>query len=142
VSSTAAMSLPIQIDPLSSDPISDQVVFQVKAAVARGEARVGDQLPSVRELARELSVNPNTVARCYQVLEADGVIVRRQGRGCFVKGAGGAGLSEIERGRRVELLLERAATEAFHLGASQDELRAALERALAAQARPERSEEA
>ena len=122
------MSLPIQIDPLSSDPISDQVVFQVKAAVARGEARVGDQLPSVRELARELSINPNTVARCYQVLETDGVIVRRQGRGCFVTGGGGTGLSDAERLRRVEHLLERAATEAFHLGASPDELRSALDR--------------
>ena len=135
------MSLPIQIDPLSSDPISDQVVFQVKTAVARGEARVGDRLPSVRELARELSVNPNTVARCYQTLEAEGVIVRRQGRGCFVKGAGGAGLSDAERRRRVDRLLEHAATEAFHLGVGPDELRAGLERALARQQRPERNAE-
>jgi DNA-binding transcriptional MocR family regulator len=64
------MALPLQIDPLSSASISEQVVFQVKAAVARGELREGDQLPSVRELARELSINPNTVARCYQLLEA------------------------------------------------------------------------
>ena len=53
----------IRIDPQSPEPIFDQIVFQVKGAVARGQLSAGDRLPSVRELAKEVAVNPNTVIR-------------------------------------------------------------------------------
>ncbi len=53
----------IRIDPQSAEPIFEQVVFQVKGAVARGQLSEGDRLPSVRELAKDLAVNPNTVIR-------------------------------------------------------------------------------
>ena len=59
----------IRVDPRSAEPIFEQIVFQVKGAVARGEATAGDKLPSVRSLAREIAVNPNTVVRAYEVLE-------------------------------------------------------------------------
>ena len=78
----------IRIDPQSAEPLFEQVVFAVKSAVAKGAAKAGEQLPSVRELARELAINPNTVVRAYEVLERDGVIVRRQGAGCFLTGRG------------------------------------------------------
>ena len=83
----------IRIDPASPEPLFEQVVFAVKAAVAKGSAAAGDKLPSVRELARELAINPNTVVRAYDALERDGVIVRRQGAGCFLTDQGSGQLA-------------------------------------------------
>jgi GntR family transcriptional regulator len=117
----------IRLDNLSPRPIFEQVVFQVKAAVARGDIVVGDRLPSVRELAKELAINPNTVARAYEMLESQGVIVRRQGAGCFVTGAASVLKSE-QRKKRLDELAHHAVTEAFHLGFAQDELVEAIER--------------
>lgn len=124
-----------RVQPLSPEPIFEQVVFQVKSAVARGELSSGDKLPSVRELAKELTINPNTVARAYQTLEAQGVVVRRQGSGCFVTGET-SGLRTDQRKKRLDELLARAVTEAFHLGADADEVRASLEKHLRRQAMP------
>jgi len=101
----------------------------VKTAVARGELTAGHKLPSVRELARELAINPNTVVRAYEALERDGVVVRRQGAGCFVTGRGSE-LAGAERRRQLQDLLRRAATTAFHLGFSAADVRTALEQSL------------
>jgi GntR family transcriptional regulator len=120
----------IRIDPASPEPLFEQVVFAVKAAVAKGSAVAGEKLPSVRELARELAINPNTVVRAYEVLERDGVIVRRQGAGCFLTGLG-SDLASTERKRQLQDLLRRAATEAFHLGFAADEIERALQKCLA-----------
>ena len=119
----------IRIDPQSAEPLFEQVVFAVKAAVARGEAKAGEQLPSVRELARELAINPNTVVRAYEVLERDGVIVRRQGAGCFLTGRG-SDLAATERRKQLVDLLRRAATEAFHLGFPAADIEKALRQCL------------
>jgi GntR family transcriptional regulator len=129
----------LRVDPQSPDPIFEQVAFQVKAAVARGEVVAGDKLPSVRDLAKELAINPNTVARAYESLERDSVIVRRQGSGCFVTGATSS-LRIDERRKRLDRLVHRAVTEAFHLGLDADDVRAALERHLKKQAVPESEE--
>lgn len=125
----------LRIQPLSPEPIFEQVVFQVKSAVARGEIAAGDKLPSVRELAKELVINPNTVARAYETLEAQGVVVRRQGSGCFVTGET-SGLRTGERKKKLDDLVHRAVTEAFHLGADADEVRASLEKHLRRHAIP------
>jgi GntR family transcriptional regulator len=126
----------LRIDSLSPEPIFEQVVFQVKSAVARGELSSGDKLPSVRELAKELTINPNTVARAYEALEGQGVIVRRQGAGCFVTGET-SGLRLDQRRKKLDQLMHRAVTEAFHIGADGSEVRASLERHLRRQAIPE-----
>lgn len=115
----------IHIDPQSADPIFEQIVFQVKGAVARGEARAGDKLPSVRELAREISVNPNTVVRSYQALEQEGVIIRKQGAGCFIKDSAST-LSDEARNQQLLSLINRAVTEAFHLGFTKSEIKQAM----------------
>ena len=120
----------IRIDPQSSEPVFEQIAFAVKAAVAAGQGKAGDKLPSVRELARELAINPNTVVRAYELLERDRVIVRRQGAGCFLTGHG----SDLAAPRRKEQLAEavqRLVTDAFHLGFDADQIRTALETALA-----------
>ena len=119
----------IRVDPQSGEPIFEQIAFQVKGAVARGELAAGDRLPSVRQLAKELTVNPNTVVRSYELLERDGVIVRRHGAGCFIS-EGTSSLSTKARRKELDQLMERAVTEAFHLGFDADALEDALERAL------------
>lgn len=119
----------IRIDPGSAEPLFEQVVFAVKSAVARGSAKAGDKLPSVRELARELAINPNTVVRAYEALERDGVIVRRQGSGCFLTGHG-SDLATTERRKQLQELLRRAATEAFHLGFQPEDIKKALDQSL------------
>ena len=119
----------IRVDPRSAEPLFEQIAFAIKSAVARGEAAAGDKLPSVRELARELTITPTTVVRAYEQLARDGVIVRRQGAGCFLTGRG-SDLGSAERKRQLQELLRRAATEAFHLGFTADDVRTALERSL------------
>lgn len=119
----------IRVDPTSAEPLFEQVVFAVKTAVARGQAQAGEKLPSVRELARDLGINPNTVVRAYEALERDGVIVRRQGAGCFLTG-GGSDLAAAERRRQLHALLLRAATEAFHLGFTAADVEKALRQCL------------
>ncbi len=74
----------LDINPRSSDPIYLQIIRGVKSAVARGILAPGEKLSSVRELATELAVNHNTVARAYQELERDKVIEVIVGRGTFV----------------------------------------------------------
>lgn len=119
----------IRIDPRSAEPIFEQIVFAVKAALARGTAAAGEKLPSVRELARDLAINPNTVVRAYEQLESDGVVVRRQGSGCFLSDRGKE-LGGVQRRRELHDLLRRAATDAFHLGFTADEVRAAMDHSL------------
>jgi GntR family transcriptional regulator len=74
----------IRLDPRSSDPIYLQVVEQIKHLIAVGQLKPVDQLPTVRQLAVELRVNPNTVARAYTQLAEEGVISTQQGRGTYV----------------------------------------------------------
>ncbi len=120
----------IRIDAQSPEPIFEQVVYQVKGLVARGDLIEGDRLPSVRQLAKQIAVNPNTVVRAYETLERDGLIVRRQGAGCFVT-ANGSTLKASERSRQLKELMGRTVTEAFHLGFEPQAIRKALEDGLA-----------
>src|SRR5882672_8488166 len=78
------MALHFVISTGSPTPIYRQITDQVRLAVARGKLDVDDQLPSVRALAEELVINPNTVARAYTDLAREGVIESRAGRGVFV----------------------------------------------------------
>ncbi len=119
----------VRIDAQSAEPIFEQIVFQVKGSIARGGLKQGDKLPSVRELAKELAVNPNTVIRAYESLERDDLVVRRQGAGCFVTGKKSA-LSRGERQKQFGVLMKRTVTEAFHLGFRVDEIRKELEKNL------------
>lgn len=72
------------VDPKSSLPIYEQLVAQIIRAIARGLLRSGEQMPSVRELASTLLVNPNTVSRAYQELESQNFIVTMRGKGSFI----------------------------------------------------------
>ena len=95
----------LYLDDASPVPVYAQLCEQVLAAIGRGDLRRGEQLPSVRDVAAELAVNPNTVNRAWAQLERDGVVEVRRGRGTFVAGVrpgarawGGARLADIARG--------------------------------------------
>lgn len=91
------------IDPADGLPIYEQVVRQVKFAVAGGSLRAGELIPSVRELARQLAINPNTVARAYRDLQAERVLESVRGTGLAVA----AGADALCRQQRLELIRER-----------------------------------
>jgi GntR family transcriptional regulator len=119
----------IRIDPFAATPVFEQIVFQVKTAVARGDLEPGDKLPSVREIAKDIAVNPNTVVRALEALERDRVIVRRQGAGCFVAPPS-SDLTVKARQRQLDEALDRVVTEAFHLGLTARDVRSAVDDAL------------
>ena len=78
----------LTVDPRSGVPIYLQIIEQVKRSVALGVLQAGEQLPTVKQLALDLTVNPNTVARAYRELERDEVIETAPGRGSFVRSNG------------------------------------------------------
>ena len=119
----------IRIDPSDSRPLFSQIVTSVKRAVGTGTLQPGDRLPSVRELAKELVINPNTIVHAYQVLEAEGVTVSRRGSGTFVAERKQR-LHDEERMRRIEAALDALLSEAAHLGFTEQEIREAFEEAV------------
>ena len=117
----------LRIDAASAVPIYAQVVDQIKALVATRALRVGDPMPSVRELASTLRINRNTAAKAYQILEAEGVLETRAGQGSFV-GQEGPRWSLQERMSRLERSLDRSLVEAYHLEIPFDEVPSVLDR--------------
>ncbi|HQN01219.1 MAG TPA: GntR family transcriptional regulator [Candidatus Hydrogenedentes bacterium] len=118
----------LHINPKEGKPIYRQIMDQVKYLIASGRLSPGDELPTVRGLAQDLLINPNTVARAYRELEQAGILVTRQGAGTYVS-TQGTPLSREACGR---LLLERAralAAEAWHLGYRLEDTLSLLRRA-------------
>jgi GntR family transcriptional regulator len=105
------------IDPKSAVPIYLQIIGQIRRQVAAGLLAPGDQLPSVRDLASQLLINPNTAARVYRDLERDGLIETRRGQGTYVSPTAAA-LAEPERARIVSERLKETIDEARGLGLS------------------------
>lgn len=99
----------------SPEPIYRQLVEQVKRLVAAGQMAPGDGMPSVRELAGALALNPMTVSKAYSLLEMEGVLARRRGLGMEVAERAGGGQSAAERAELLRPTLERAAVEARQL---------------------------
>lgn len=127
------------IDPSSGTPIYRQITDQVRQAIAGGTLRPGDRLPPVRDLAVELAVNPNTIAKAYQDLERDGVIEASRGRGTYVASAKPA-VPESERAKRLFPVIDRLIAEAYLLGVSEDDLARLLQERLAERRRDRRHE--
>lgn len=103
------------ITPGSTEPIYRQLVEQVRRLVAGGQMAPGDELPSVRELAQALAVNPMTVSKAYGILETEGLLARRRGLGMLVAERPGSARSREERAALLRPTLERAAREAREL---------------------------
>ena len=111
----------LHISTASRTPIYQQLVQQIREAIARGELQPEANLPSVRQLSRELVVNPNTVARAYTELEREGLLVSRPGRGVYVAQPRND-LTRVARDRKLTEQLDRWLTEAVHLGYSAEEV--------------------
>jgi GntR family transcriptional regulator len=110
------VSLRLDLDPDSPLPLYAQVIAQIRRALATGALKPGAQLPTVRQLAVNLRINPNTVARAYAELERAGLIATRQGRGTFVNERPPPSVPEEERAARLAALLHDAIGEAAALG--------------------------
>jgi GntR family transcriptional regulator len=123
----------LRIERASSTPISRQIAEQIAALCAAGSLKPGDRLPSVRQLAQELTVNQNTVLRVYERLSADGLLELRHGEGTFV--AGNATRRRFDKQRRqfideLGLVVRRG----LMLGISPEEVRQLSDEALEANA--------
>jgi GntR family transcriptional regulator len=81
---TVVAEFAFRLDPHSGVPVYRQLIDQVQAAVATGALRVADQLPTVRRVAVDLAINPNTVSRAYREMELRGILDTQQGTGTFV----------------------------------------------------------
>jgi len=117
------------IDTASDRPIYEQIMDGIRTAVRRGELRPGDALPSVRQLASELGVNPNTAAKAYMLLEKEGVLRSVRRRGSFVADAAPAGVRRSAREKLGETL-DRMFEDMERLGIDRDTMLDAVRRKL------------
>jgi GntR family transcriptional regulator len=120
----------IRLDFRSGIPIYGQIMDQVKHLVATGVLRPGDQLPTVRQLATDLRVNFNTVARAYRLLDEAGIISTQHGRGTYILGEGPLERSEQQRLQILEELTRLYLADAARLDFSLDEVAEFFERHL------------
>jgi GntR family transcriptional regulator len=116
----------VALDTADPTPIYAQVERGLRAAIASGRLKAGDQLPTVRELAVELRVNANTIARVYSELERAGVFETRRGVGTFVRASRTEARSASEHARRLRAFATRVLSEGDAHGFSADEVIAAL----------------
>jgi GntR family transcriptional regulator len=111
----------LRVEKGSAVPISRQIADQIATLCASGTLQPGERLPSVRELARELAVNQNTVLRVYERLCGDGLLELRHGQGTFVTGRMSKARMAAHRARLVDEL-RQIARQAAGLGLSTEEL--------------------
>ncbi len=116
----------VAIDARDPTPIYAQLERALRAAIATGRLRAGDQLPTVRQLAVDLRVNANTVARVYGELERTGVIETRRGVGSFVAAPPARAHPPRDRERRLRAFVTRVLADADAAGFGLDEILAAL----------------
>ena len=101
----------VHLDYRDAKPIYIQIIDNLHSQIAAGILQPGDKLPSVRELATQLSINPNTIQRAYREMEANGMIQTIPGKGCFVCGiSDGPNWEKLDR--IVEQLLSQGVTRA------------------------------
>jgi GntR family transcriptional regulator len=117
------MALPftISLDLKSGVPVYRQIIDQVKSAIATGAIGPGDRLPTVRQLAVDLSINPNTVSRAYTELELTGLVETHMGSGTFV-GQKKVERSEVEHRRLLDQLCQEFLSRASSHGFTLDEV--------------------
>jgi GntR family transcriptional regulator len=117
----------LTIDSRDPTPIYAQLNRALRASIATGRLSPGDQLPTVRQLAGELRVNANTVARVYGELERDGVLETRRGVGSFVAATPGQARPPGEHTKRLRAFATRVLADAAAAGFTRDEVVSELE---------------
>ncbi len=116
----------LNIDPDSSVPIYIQIEDRIHSMIAAGQLQPGEQLPTIRELAADIRVNLNTVARAYIELDREGVISTQRGRGTFVSDVPNKKQRERKRQKLLQSIVENALEETHHLGYSAEEIKKAF----------------
>jgi GntR family transcriptional regulator len=117
----------VAIDPRDSTPIYAQLDRALRAAIAAGRLRAGDQLPTVRQLAVDLRVNANTVARVYVDLERAGILETRRGVGSFIRATAAKARPPDEHQRRLRAFVTRLLGDASAAGFTPQELAAEID---------------
>jgi GntR family transcriptional regulator len=108
-----------RLDNASARPVYQQIIDQVKRDIALGRLIKDDKLPTVRELAAQIAINPNTIAKAYRQLEQEGIINTRPGAGAFIADIDTT-LSRAVRKKLVTEQLEYVVVEAFHMQIDRD----------------------
>jgi GntR family transcriptional regulator len=117
----------LHLNPASGVPLYLQLIEQVKHAIETGAIRTGEQLPSVRQMAEDLVINPNTVARAYREMEHAGIIELKHGSGAFIRE------SIVPRARlmqKAQTIVQSALERLSSLDLSEDEIRRLIENEL------------
>lgn len=110
-----------KLDPRSGVPFYRQVIDQIRFGIASGSLSIGEQLPTVRSLAVDLKVNPNTITKAYKELEIQKILQTHQGSGTFI-GAQSIKLSKAEKEGKLESLCKELITIAGTYGFNNDDL--------------------
>ncbi len=117
----------LQLDLRSRTPIYAQIVEQIQALLNGGKLQPGDQLPTIRELASQLGVNFNTVARAYHILDESGIISTQHGRGSYILDRPEAAKSQPLQGDALDRLTRRYLSAATRLGYDFETIRERME---------------
>jgi GntR family transcriptional regulator len=121
----------VRIDPNSTLPIYMQIIYAIKHQVAIGQLEPGEKLPTVRMLATDLRINPNTVARAYDTLDTEGVITTQRGRGSYVREhPDQAHLTRVRKGQ-LKAMMDNVINNALSLGYPAEEIKEAFDVELA-----------
>ena len=126
----------ITIDKNSSKPYYEQLMLSSKEAILQGILQPGDKIPSVREMAKQQLMNPNTVSKAYKVLEAEQVLITIKGKGTFVKDFAKLPRDEL-RIAQLKDQMNDLVIEATHLKVTEQELITWIEQTQAALGGPE-----
>ena len=118
----------LRLNPASGTPLYLQLVEHLKHSIATGAIKAGEQLPSVRRMAEDLLINPNTVVRAYRDLESEGIVELRHGSGVFVRESV-AGRVQVMK--KAEPIMRSAVDRLEALDLTEDEIRRLLENELA-----------
>ena len=118
----------LRLNPSSGVPVYLQIIEQVKHAIATGTVNAGEQLPSVRQMAEHLLVNPNTVARAYRDLEQEGIIELKHGSGAFISESIAPPSKSMHK---AQALVKSAIEQLGSFGLAEEEIRRLIENELA-----------
>lgn len=106
----------IEVDPKDPTPLYAQLDRAIRVAIGTGQMKPGDQLPTVRQMAVDLRINANTVARVYLLLERDGIVKTKRGVGTFISAGVPPQTHAPHRERQLQSVIDRFLTEAATLG--------------------------